>query len=185
MDYNEIPVLKQCCFVLWNNHVFSIIQHWFSSLLHRLSQTFTNSVCTCFSGKQRHCIFLTPTGSHNLCLLICPGALGEAGCGPVLSQLTGQIPWIDLKSDSVAASPRTLHLCCPDPVQVLGAVLSQEGSPCLRGVHLWSWIISPDPVDPLPDGAHRKEGMQICSFLVKNKWKKIVVSLKNLKLHVG
>lgn len=71
-------LVEQACF-------FSIIQHCVSSLWYsRLSQTFTNSVCTCcFSGKQRHHIFLTPRGSHNPCFLVCRGALGEAGCSSV------------------------------------------------------------------------------------------------------
>lgn len=72
--------LEAVFFFLRNNHVvFSIIQHWLSSLLYSgLSQTFKNSVCTCcFSDRQRHYIFLTCMGSPNPYFLICHGALGE------------------------------------------------------------------------------------------------------------
>lgn len=72
--------LEAVFFFLRNNHVvFSIIQHWLSSLLYSgLSQTFKNSVCTCcFSDRQRHYIFLTCMGLPNPYFLICHGALGE------------------------------------------------------------------------------------------------------------
>lgn len=45
----------------------------------------------------------------------------------VLFQFIDQTPRMDLKSDSLPASSRALHLCCPDPVQVLGTVLCQGG----------------------------------------------------------
>lgn len=161
MDYNEIPVLRLCSFVWWNNHVFfSIIQQWLSSLLYcGLFQILTDSVCTCcFSSKQRHCICLTPMASYNPFFFICSGALGEAGCASgsrclnLLPKLPGWTSNLTHASLIQVTSPLLSWPCAG----VGGCALSRGALPSLQETHhLRSWLISPDPADPLPDGVDK------------------------------
>lgn len=175
MDYNEIPTLKQCCFVWWNNHVFSIIQHWFLSLLHRLSQTFTNSVYT-FQWQAQTLHISNP---HGLTQSVSPHLSWSIRWGRLwpcvvsiywLDSLDGPEIW--LSSSLIQDTSALLSWSCAGAggCALSGGLSLPEGGPPLVLDHFsrstWSstwWCRWSSSVS-----AHRTEGMQICSFLVKN-----------------